>query len=97
MSDYVLAPAAARDLEEIWEYIAEDSLDAADRWLAKLERAMHLLADNPDIGHTRKDLTDKPVLFWPVGRYLTIYRDDRRQPIEVVRVLSAYRDVSGIL
>lgn len=96
MSDFILSPAANRDLEEIWEYIAADSADAADRWLAKLEKATHLLAEMPTIGHTRKDLTDKSVLFWPVGRYLIIYRADRR-PIEVVRVLSAYRDVSGLL
>jgi hypothetical protein len=24
----------------------------------------------PGQGHTRKDLTDLPVLFWPVGSYL---------------------------
>lgn len=36
MSDFTLSPAAHRDLEEIWEYIAADSVDAADRWLAKL-------------------------------------------------------------
>ena len=28
---YVLHPEALRDLEEIWEYIAQDSFDAADR------------------------------------------------------------------
>ena len=31
MSEFVLHPDAVKDLEEIWEYIAADSLDAADR------------------------------------------------------------------
>ena len=31
MSGFVLHPQAYRDLEEIWEYIAADNLDAADR------------------------------------------------------------------
>lgn len=31
MSEFVLHPAACKDLEEIWEYIALDNLDAADR------------------------------------------------------------------
>jgi plasmid stabilization system protein ParE len=31
MSGFVLHPAAYEDLDEIWEYIAADSLDAADR------------------------------------------------------------------
>ncbi len=96
MSEFILSPAAEQDLDEIWEYIAADNVDAADRWLTKLEKATQTVADMPGIGHTRKDLTDKPVLFWPVGRYLIIYRADRR-PIEVVRVLSAYRDVSRLL
>ncbi len=96
MSEFVLSPVANRDLDEIWEYIAEDSIAAADRWLAKLEKAINMLAEMPGIGHTRTDLTDKPVLFYPVGRYLIIYRANR-QPIEVVRVLSAYRDVSRLL
>ena len=28
----------------------------------------------PGIGHRRDDLTDYPVLFWPVGTYLIICR-----------------------
>jgi plasmid stabilization system protein ParE len=31
MSEFVLHPDAVKDLEEIWEYIAADSLDSADR------------------------------------------------------------------
>jgi hypothetical protein len=37
------------------------------------------------MGHRRGDLTLYPVLFWPVGAYLIIYRSDRR-PIEIVAV-----------
>lgn len=31
MSGFVFHPGALTDLREIWEYIAADSLDAADR------------------------------------------------------------------
>ena len=31
LSKFVLHPEAGSDLNEIWEYIAADSLDAADR------------------------------------------------------------------
>lgn len=96
MSHFILSPLASLDLDETWEYIASDNLDAADRWLAEIEKALHLLAEMPGLGHTRKDLTSRPVLFWPVGRYLIIYRADRR-PIEVVRIVSAYRDVPRLL
>ena len=33
MSDFVLHPDAVKDLEEIWEYIAGDNLEAADQLL----------------------------------------------------------------
>ncbi len=36
MSGYVLHPAAFDDLDDIWEYIAADSLDAADRVLGEI-------------------------------------------------------------
>jgi len=31
VSDYILGADAALDLEDIWEYIAADSVDAAER------------------------------------------------------------------
>jgi antitoxin ParD1/3/4/toxin ParE1/3/4 len=96
LSRFILSPLARRDLDETWEHIAADDIDAANRWVDEIERAIHLLAENPRLGHTRKDLTRRPVLFWPVGRYLVIYRADRR-PIEVVRIVSAYRDVPRLL
>jgi hypothetical protein len=40
---------------------------------------------HPRRRHKREDLTPYPVLFWPVGVYLIVYRADRR-PIEIVAV-----------
>jgi antitoxin ParD1/3/4 len=50
----------------------------------------------PGQGHTRKDLTDLPVLFWPVGSYLIVY-DPEKRPLEILRVLHGARDVETIL
>jgi plasmid stabilization system protein ParE len=36
MSGYILGVDADVDLNEIWEYIATDSIDAADGWIRKL-------------------------------------------------------------
>jgi len=33
MNEYVLSTGAELDLDEIWEYIAHDDIDAADRWI----------------------------------------------------------------
>ena len=36
MIPYVLSEDADRDLDAIWDYIAVDSIDAADRWIGNL-------------------------------------------------------------
>jgi plasmid stabilization system protein ParE len=33
---YILSEDADRDLDDIWDYIAADNVDAADRWIGKL-------------------------------------------------------------
>ncbi len=96
MSQYLLARAAESDLDSIWEYIARDSMDAADRWIAKLFEAFEGLAANPAIGHKREDLTALPVLFWPVGSYLILYRRQLDR-IEIVAVTQGARDIPSFL
>jgi antitoxin ParD1/3/4/toxin ParE1/3/4 len=67
VSDYILGSDAVLDLEDIWDYIATDSIDAADRWIAKLFDAFEGIVRMPGIGHRREDLTPYAVLFWTVG------------------------------
>jgi plasmid stabilization system protein ParE len=85
VSDYVLSLDAEFDLDHIWEYIAADSIYAADRWITKLFDAFEALAQTPGMGHHRDDLTSYPVLFWPVGAYVIVYRPERN-PIEIIAV-----------
>lgn len=47
---YTLAPSARRDLNEIWDYIAQDNVDAADRVIAQLAETFDLLAVHKLIG-----------------------------------------------
>jgi plasmid stabilization system protein ParE len=96
VSGYVLSADAELDLDKIWDYIAADNLDAADRWIGKLFDAFEALAQTPGIGHRREDLTPYPVLFWPVGTYLVIYRAGS-QPVEVVAVTQGSRDIPAFL
>lgn len=57
MSGYAFHPDAFADLNEIWEYIAEDNIDAADRVLADIHAVLRTLVASPHIGHGRPDLT----------------------------------------
>ena len=36
MNGYVLSRDAERDLEDLWDYVAEDDVAAADRLIARL-------------------------------------------------------------
>jgi plasmid stabilization system protein ParE len=67
VNKYVLNIDAEQDLNEIWEYIAEGGVEAADRRIEKLFDGFESLARTPGIGHAREDLTQLPILFWPVG------------------------------
>ena len=77
---------------DIWEYIAQDNVDAADRWIEKLFNAFEAIGNAPGIGHKREDLTGHPVLFFPVGAYLIIYRATRK-PAEIVAITQGSRDI----
>ena len=73
-SRYKLSPEALQDLREIWEFIAEDNIDAADSIQADLFAAFDGLVAMPHKGHQRHDLIDLAVLCWPVRSYLVICR-----------------------
>jgi plasmid stabilization system protein ParE len=47
MIGYAFHPDAFADLDEIWEYIAQDNVDAADRVLADIHSTVTLLAGSP--------------------------------------------------
>ncbi len=96
MSAYVLSKDADSDLNQIWEFIAQDNIDAADRWIEKLFDTFESLARAPGMGHTRKDLTAYSALFWPVGAYLIVYRVQPER-IEIVAVTQGGRDIPSFL
>jgi plasmid stabilization system protein ParE len=54
------------------------------------------LADFPQGGHWRRDLTAAEVRFLAVYSYLIVYRPERT-PLQIVGILHAHRDVAKIL
>jgi len=91
MSRYVFHPQAIGDLDEIWEYIAQDSLDSADRVLEEIRAALLSLVKMPNQGHSRSDLTSRPLCFWLVHSYLIAYAPDE-DPLLVIAVLHGWRN-----
>jgi plasmid stabilization system protein ParE len=90
MSGFRLHPDAYNDLDEIWEFIAQDNPEAADRVREEIYDAMQALVRFPHQGHTRTDLTSAPLRFWRVRDYLIAYAPDER-PLWIVAVLHGSR------
>jgi len=91
---YIVQGRARTDIDHIFDYIAKDNPVYACRWLDKLYSCFDLLARFPLMGYVRLDLADASFRFWPFGRYLILYRVTA--PLRIVRVLSAYRKISGV-
>ena len=91
MSGFVFHPDAITDLDEIWEFIAADNLDAADRVITEIFETISSLASFPGAGHFRLDLTSRPLRFHPVGSYLIAYAPDKN-PLVIVAVLHGSRN-----
>jgi len=92
MFPYVLAPDALQDLQDIWDFIGSDNVPAANKLEDESFEAFEMLAKRPRMGHTRSDLTERDVRFWPVGQYLIVYRS-LPNTLQIVAVLHGARDV----
>ena len=98
MDSYEISPEALDDLVNIQEFIEADNSAAAERLIDEFFRAFEHLQKWPRSGHSRVDLTSKPVLFWPVGSYVVVYRlREADSVLQIVAVLVGARDVPAIL
>jgi toxin ParE1/3/4 len=86
-------PLAAADVLDIWDHIAEDSLDQADRWIDSLDEKLRLIATQPPMGRAREELA-AGLRSFPFGRYVIFYVPIR-DGIDVVRVLHSARDIDA--
>ena len=91
MSEFVFHPSAIADLGEIWEYLASESLDAADRVREEIYEAIQSLVPFPYVGHARPDLTSRPLRFHVVREYVIAYAPDEK-PLVVVSILHGRRN-----
>ena len=96
MTLYQVSSEAQDDLFEIWRKIAEDSVDLANRIEGEFYSLFESLAHMPGQGHARKDLTKRPVLFFPLYSFLVVYQPETT-PIRIMAVLRARRNVKRVL
>ena len=90
----IISEAATQDLSDIWGYISIDNPESADQMLDLLYEKCELLAKLPEVGTSRDELIPGLRSF-PVKRYVIYYRINLHS-LEVVRILSSYRDIDAI-
>ena len=91
MTSITRRPQAEADILEIWDFIAEDSLAEADRWVDRLDEKLELWATQPMMGRAREELAPglRSLAF---GRYVVFF-ESLPDGIDVVRVLHGSRDL----
>ncbi len=83
-----------RDLEIIWDYIAADNPEAAERCLRQIDAQFQMLAKHPFLGRERKDLA-VGLRSCAVGNYVVFYQPMvSGEGVEIVRVIEGHRNIS---
>jgi plasmid stabilization system protein ParE len=90
MTGYDFHPEASVDLDEIWEFIAAEDLDAADKVIEDILSAIEVLVPFPQQGYQRPDLTSQPLRFTQARGYLIAYTPDEK-PLWVIAVIHGRR------
>jgi antitoxin ParD1/3/4 len=96
MSGYFLTPLAKADIFSIWTHIAKDNEPAVEQ---AIWNACAFVAEAPMRGHSRADLTARPLRFWtvmPYPNYILVYRPETT-PLEIVALLHGKRNMRKIL
>ena len=92
---FAIPPARKTICWEAWLYIAEDSVDAADRLLDQIDTETRTLLTQPKMGRTRDELV-AGLRSWPTATpYILFYFADD-DGITIARVLHHARDVPVI-
>ena len=94
------SPQSGIDLLELAEYIARDSLAAAERFLDAAAGAFDLLSDNPELGTACSFSNPRAIgiRMWTIRGFESrvIFYRPIQDGIDVVRVIHASRDIDKI-
>lgn len=86
---------ALKDMEEIGDYISNDSFQYARLTLSKLVSTDQLISENPTIGRIVPEVNDRNIREIIKGSYRIIYRIKKsKQMIEILTVFHSSRLLS---
>ncbi|MDQ8183930.1 type II toxin-antitoxin system RelE/ParE family toxin, partial [Pelagicoccus sp. SDUM812005] len=88
--DLYISEEAESDLDDIWDYIANDSPTKADRFLERLYRKCISISELDGIGRRRDELAER-LLSIPHKKYIIFFVREVSQ-VSIVRILRGSRD-----
>lgn len=94
MSSIYFTPQAQKDLETIYQWVFQDKARAAGQLLDRMEETVALLAENPEMGRARSELSDGLRSF-SIESYVIFYRTSKRG-LEILRILNGAQDIFQI-
>ena len=94
MTEYIIAPDAVRDLEEISTYYATHNIEAGEKLLDEFEARCRYLVSFPKIGKSYRSIRSdlRGISF---SGYIIFYRVSERV-VEILRVVSGSRDLEAL-
>lgn len=87
------SPQADLDLDSIWNFIAADDVQAAERQIDRIGKIFQMLIENPLAGRERHELR-KDLRSFPVGSYVVFYVP-LPDGIEIIRVMHGRQDIDA--
>ena len=94
MSSYSFADAAVKDLNDICEYIARQNFKAASKLFDAIRKKCKRVANFPNMGKSYSKLAAN-LRGFVVEDYMVFYYP-REDGIDIVRVISGYRDFEAL-
>ena len=94
MAVVIQTRTSLRDINRIWDYIAETSPQRASKFVRRIKEKLALLAENPMMGRARPELADDLRSF-RVEKYIIFYRPVA-EGIIVVRIVHSRQDLEGM-
>ncbi|MBD2140902.1 type II toxin-antitoxin system RelE/ParE family toxin [Anabaena sp. FACHB-1250] len=94
MKILMISPEASRDLSEIIDYFVTRNIDAGERFVDEFEKRCQYLANFPNMGRSYENIRFD-LRGVPLDGYVILYRVINGG-IEIVRVVSGYRDLESL-
>jgi toxin ParE1/3/4 len=95
VSKLLLSPLAARDLEEIGDFLFDRNPQAAVEIIERFWKVSKMLSENPKIGQARPDIA-KGLRHFPMRPHLVLYRQIEKG-VEIMRFVDGRRDLRKLV